>query len=133
MEFVLKFFFGGQPIALNRDALKNPPQVVIGTPGRILQLVNEGTLDLKNVKHFILDECDKMLHLEMRDDVQKIFKKTPHDKQVMMFTATLSEEMRPICKKFMKKVTAKKQNLFPIDAFFYQILNHIPALRNYCY
>merc|ERR1712194_678347 len=57
----------------------------------------------KNVKHFILDECDKMLEkLDMRGDVQEIFKSTPHEKQVMMFSATLSSEMRTVCKKFMQ-------------------------------
>ncbi|KAK4401270.1 DEAD-box ATP-dependent RNA helicase 15 [Sesamum angolense] len=58
---------------------------------------------LRNVRHFILDECDKMLEsLDMRRDVQEIFKMTPHDKQVMMFSATLSKEIRPVCKKFMQ-------------------------------
>lgn len=57
----VEVFFGGQPIAQDREVLKNPPQVVIGTPGRILQLATEGVLSLKNIKHFILDECDKML------------------------------------------------------------------------
>merc|ERR1712127_319646 len=55
---------------------------------------------LKNVKHFVLDECDKMLDaLDMRRDVQEIFRQTPHEKQVMMFSATLSKEVRPVCKK----------------------------------
>jgi ATP-dependent RNA helicase UAP56/SUB2 len=86
--------------------LKNDtPHIVIGTPGRVLQLVDEKALNLKNTKYFILDECDKMLEsLEMRADVQKIFKMTPHDKQVMMFSATLSDQIRPICKKFMHNV-----------------------------
>jgi len=59
-------------------------------------------LNLSKVKHFVLDECDKMLEsLDMRSDIQKIFKMTPHQKQVMMFSATLSESIRPVCKKFM--------------------------------
>jgi len=95
--------FGGIPIQTNKQTLeKDKPQIIIGTPGRILQLVEEKTLDLKNLKHFVLDECDKMLEsLDMRRDVQKIFKMTPHDKQIMMFSATLSDDVRPICKKFM--------------------------------
>jgi ATP-dependent RNA helicase UAP56/SUB2 len=95
--------FGGIPIQTNKQTLeKDKPQIIIGTPGRILQLVEEKTLDLKQLKHFVLDECDKMLEsLDMRRDVQKIFKMTPHDKQIMMFSATLSDEVRPICKKFM--------------------------------
>jgi ATP-dependent RNA helicase UAP56/SUB2 len=67
-----------------------------------LQLATEKALDLSHVQHFILDECDKMLEsLDMRKDVQRIFKLTPHQKQVMMFSATLSDEIRPVCKKFM--------------------------------
>jgi len=95
--------FGGIPIQTNKTTLeKDKPHIVIGTPGRILQLVEEKSLDLKQLKHFVLDECDKMLEsLDMRRDVQKIFKMTPHDKQIMMFSATLSDDVRPICKKFM--------------------------------
>jgi ATP-dependent RNA helicase UAP56/SUB2 len=98
-------FYGGKPITDHRKLLKEEvPHIVIGTPGRVLQLATEGALDLSQTKHFILDECDKMLEtLEMRRDVQKIFKLTPHNKQVMMFSATLAEEIRPICRKFMHK------------------------------
>jgi ATP-dependent RNA helicase UAP56/SUB2 len=96
-------FFGGVDIQKNKEQLKSDcPHVIIGTPGRILQLVSDNSLKLDHIKHFVLDECDKMLEsLDMRKDVQKIFKMTPHDKQVMMFSATLSEEIRPVCKKFM--------------------------------
>jgi len=96
-------FYGGIPVQTNKDLLRDEqPHVIIGTPGRILQLAEEKSLILKNVKHFVLDECDKMLDsLDMRKDVQRIFKLTPHDKQVMMFSATLSEEIRGVCKKFM--------------------------------
>lgn len=74
---------------------------IIGTPGRILDLVNRKALDLTHVKHFVLDECDRMLsELKMRKDVQQIFKCTPHEKQVLMFSATLDKEIRPICRKF---------------------------------
>jgi len=96
-------FYGGIPVQQNKDTLKNDtPHIVIGTPGRVLQLAEEKALDLKHVKYFILDECDKMLEsLDMRRDIQKIFKLTPHDKQVMMFSATLSDTIRPVVKKFM--------------------------------
>jgi len=96
-------FYGGIPVANHTTMLKNDtPNIVIGTPGRILQLSEEKALNLKNIKYFILDECDKMLEsLDMRRDVQKIFRMTPHDKQVMMFSATLSDDIRPVCKKFM--------------------------------
>merc|ERR1711912_221235 len=96
-------FFGGMAIAKDEQVLKNNcPHIVVGTPGRILALIRGRELSLKNVKHFVLDECDKMLEqLDMRRDVQDIFRSTPHEKQVMMFSATLSKEIRPVCKKFM--------------------------------
>jgi len=97
-------FFGGLPTKNDEDLLKkNCPHIVVGTPGRILALAKNKALNLRHVKHFILDECDKVLEsLDMRRDVQDIFKMTPHEKQVLMFSATLSKEIRPVCKKFMQ-------------------------------
>lgn len=97
-------FFGGINIKKDQQTLKtNCPHIVVGTPGRILALAREKSLNLKHIKHFILDECDKMLEqLDMRRDVQEIFRMTPHEKQVLMFSATLSKEIRPVCKKFMQ-------------------------------
>ena len=97
-------FFGGLAIVKDEEVLKNNcPHIVVGTPGRLLALVRSKKLSLKHLKHFVLDECDKMLEqLDMRRDVQDIFRSTPHEKQVMMFSATLSKEVRPVCKKFMQ-------------------------------
>jgi len=96
-------FFGGMNVANDEKVLKQyTPHIVVGTPGRVLALVKSKKLNLRHLKHFVLDECDKMLEqLDMRKDVQEIFKATPYEKQVMMFSATLSKEIRPICKKFM--------------------------------
>lgn len=95
-------FYGGVSIKQNREILKNDtPHIVVGTPGRMLALAREKSLDLSGVKHFVLDECDRVLEaLDMRRDVQEIFRMTPHEKQVMLFSATLSNEIRPVCKKF---------------------------------
>lgn len=99
-------FYGGVPIKQDEETLRSEkPNIIVGTPGRILALLRDRTLDLGKCKHFVLDECDKMLEaLDMRKDVQDIFKKTPHEKQVMMFSATLSKDIRPVCKKFMQSV-----------------------------
>jgi len=98
-----KVVYGGVPLAQDKkDLADNTPQILIGTPGRILHLATEKIINLSTVKYFILDECDQMLEeLSMRNDIQKIFKFTPHQKQVMMFSATLSEEIRGVCKRFM--------------------------------
>jgi len=95
-------YFGGIAISTHRQLLQQEvPQIVVGTPGRILQLVKDRHLSLKTLKRFILDECDQMLEqLDMRSDVQAIFRSSPREKQVMMFSATLSKSLRPICRKF---------------------------------
>ncbi|KAI3988492.1 hypothetical protein MKX01_026306 [Papaver californicum] len=109
-------FYDGVNIKTHKDLLKNDsPHVVVGTPGRILALSREKDLSLKNVRHFILDECDKMLEsLDTRKDIQEIFKMTPHDKQVMMFSATLSNEIRHVCKNL-----CKMEDLICFDLTFY--------------
>ena len=96
--------YGGEPVKMQADRLKSDcPHAVVGTPGRIKDLIKREMLDLSKVKHFVLDECDQMLEqLDMRKDVQEIFKATPRDKQVMFFSATLSQEIRLVCKKFMQ-------------------------------
>jgi ATP-dependent RNA helicase UAP56/SUB2 len=72
--------YGGQPISEHINLLKKtPPHILVGTPGRILALVQKQHLKLNDLKFFILDECDKMLsEIDMRQDVQSIFKMTPH-------------------------------------------------------
>lgn len=96
--------YGGVPVRQHKELLQsNPPHIVVGTPGRIKDLVQQKILQTNKVKFFILDECDKVLDaLDMRRDVQTIFRETPQEKQVMMFTATLSKEMRVVSKRFMQ-------------------------------
>jgi len=99
-------FYGGISINKDEELLKNKdtcPHIVVGTPGRLTALVREKAIRLNNVKNFVIDECDRVLEqISMRRDVQDIFRATPYQKQVMMFSATLPTEMRPVCKKFMK-------------------------------
>lgn len=99
-------FYGGTPITEDVRMLKDKethPHIIVGTPGRINALVRDKVLRLSNLKHFVLDECDKMLdQTDMRNDVQTIFRATPAHKQVMMFSATLSDDIKLTCKKFMQ-------------------------------
>lgn len=96
-------FYGGVQISQQTTALKTPPTIIVGTPGRILALARKGNLKLENIKHFVMDECDKMLdQLDMRSDVQHIFRLTPHNKQVMMFSATMNKEIRNVFRKFVQ-------------------------------
>jgi len=105
-------FYGGIPVTQDIETLRHEvPTIVVGTPGRIKELVQRRLLDLSNVSHFVVDECDKVLEkMDMRADVQAIFSRIPSRdqaqkngriKQVMMFTATLPKEMRRTCTLFM--------------------------------
>jgi ATP-dependent RNA helicase UAP56/SUB2 len=99
-------FYGGTPITKDIELLKNPettPHIVVATPGRMNALVRDKYIRLNNVKTFVIDEVDRVLEeVDMRRDVQEIFRATPQQKQVMMFSATLPQEIRPVCKKFMQ-------------------------------
>lgn len=97
-------FYGGNSVRKDRDLLKsNPPHIVVGTPGRIKQLAKENSLSLKNIEFFVVDECDQALgELDMRSEIQEVFVKTPLEKQVMMFSATLSNDIKNTCRRFMK-------------------------------
>jgi len=104
-EIRIGVFYGGTPVQKDIDLLRDKatcPHILVATPGRLNALARDKYLNAKSVKHFILDECDKMLEqLDMRRDVQEIFRITPHHKQVMMFSATLAKDIRVTCKKFM--------------------------------
>lgn len=96
--------FGGVDYRVHQRELQaKSPHVVVGTPGRVFHMIETGALKTDKVKFFVVDECDKMLAgADMRQQVQKIFLKTPPEKQVMMFSATLSEDVRPVCHKFLQ-------------------------------
>ncbi|KAJ1612309.1 Sub2p like superfamily II helicase [Cryptosporidium canis] len=96
--------YGGIPIQKDVEMLsKSTPNILIGTPGRVIALIRQKKLVTEGVAHFVLDECDKCLEsLDMRRDVQDIFMSTPRKKQVMMFSATMTKDIRDVCRKFMQ-------------------------------
>eukprot|EP01025_Chloroclados_australasicus_P022388 TRINITY_DN23105_c2_g1_i1.p1 TRINITY_DN23105_c2_g1~~TRINITY_DN23105_c2_g1_i1.p1 ORF type:complete len:502 (-),score=60.94 TRINITY_DN23105_c2_g1_i1:167-1672(-) len=113
---IVASFVGGIPKKQNLDMLSKPetcPSIVIGTPGRLLDLVSpdrrgDKPMDISNVKYFIVDECDKILdQLDMRTNVQKIFFKLPKKKQTMMYSATMTDDMRNVAKKMMNDPIVK--------------------------
>jgi superfamily II DNA/RNA helicase len=96
-------FYGGTPVEKDKDKLAENPAIIVGTPGRILDLYRRKYLKFEKLRYFILDECDKMLEQkDMGRDITEIFTKTPIDKQVMMFSATFSKDVRKIASKFMQ-------------------------------
>jgi len=124
-----KVVYGGVNFNEHKKMIEEDcPHILIGTPGRVLHLINEKVLKLDSLKRFILDECDDILEngLNMRRQVQEIFKKTPHEKQVMMFSATISDSARAICRKLSRKaeeifVDDKKLTLHGLQQHFVEL------------
>ncbi len=94
--------YGGQPIDRQLKALKKGVQVVIGTPGRIMDHMERGTLDVTNVNLVVLDEADEMLDMGFRDDIELILKNTPESRQTLMFSATMPKPILELTKKYLK-------------------------------
>ena len=94
--------YGGQRYDIQIRALKNGAQVVVGTPGRILDHIRRGTLDLSALKTIVLDEADEMLRMGFIEDVETVMAELPEDHQTALFSATMPEPIRRITKRFMK-------------------------------
>ncbi|QCI16614.1 DEAD/DEAH family ATP-dependent RNA helicase [Buchnera aphidicola (Aphis craccivora)] len=94
--------YGGQRYELQLRALKQGPQIVVGTPGRLLDHLKRGTLNLSNLHALVLDEADEMLRMGFIEDVETIMSQIPKEHQTALFSATMPEVIRRISKRFMK-------------------------------
>lgn len=94
--------YGGQSIDRQQEQLRRGAQIVVGTPGRILDLLNRGTLSLKNLGWLVLDEADEMLNMGFIQDVEKILSKAPSNRQTAFFSATMAPEIRELTTKFLQ-------------------------------
>ncbi|OOF82394.1 DEAD/DEAH box helicase [Rodentibacter caecimuris] len=93
--------YGGQRYDIQLRALKQGAQVVVGTPGRILDHIRRGTLDLSELRFIVLDEADEMLRMGFIDDVETVMAELPEHHQTALFSATMPEPIRRITKRFM--------------------------------
>ena len=94
--------YGGVPYEGQLDALKSGVDIVVGTPGRLLDLANRGVLDLSHVKSLVLDEADEMLDLGFLPDVESLLAKTPELRQTMLFSATMPSAIVGLARKHMR-------------------------------
>lgn len=94
--------YGGQRYDVQLRALRQGPQIVVGTPGRLLDHLKRGTLDLSKLKGLVLDEADEMLRMGFIDDVETIMAQIPAEHQTALFSATMPEAIRRITRRFMK-------------------------------
>ena len=95
--------YGGQRYDVQLRALRQGPQIVVGTPGRLLDHLKRGTLNLSNLKGLVLDEADEMLRMGFIEDVETIMAEIPAEHQTALFSATMPEAIRRITRRFMKE------------------------------
>ncbi|HLR43434.1 MAG TPA: DEAD/DEAH box helicase, partial [Pseudogracilibacillus sp.] len=107
-------------------ALKDRPQIVVATPGRLLDHLNRRTIKLGDIKVAVLDEADEMLNMGFIDDIKDILKAIPEERQTLLFSATMPKEIRNIATTLMKspteiKVKAKEMTVENIDQYFMEV------------
>ena len=93
--------YGGQGYGVQLSALRRGVHIVVGTPGRVMDHLEKGTLDLSQLRFLVLDEADEMLKMGFAEDVEKILADTPEDKHVALFSATMPPQIRRIAKKYL--------------------------------
>lgn len=125
--------YGGQPIERQIRSLKRGIQVVIGTPGRLLDHIRRGTIDLEYVNFLVLDEADEMLDMGFVDDMENIIKNVPPERQTMLFSATMPRPILSISKKYMrapKMVAIHKEVVTAptIDQYYYETRDKVDGL-----
>ncbi|WP_054024161.1 DEAD/DEAH box helicase [Bacillus sp. FJAT-28004] len=94
--------YGGQEIGRQIRALKKKPQIIIGTPGRLLDHINRKTIRLEDVQTVILDEADEMLDMGFMEDIQSILKQVPDERHTMLFSATMPTNIQKLAQQFLK-------------------------------
>src|SRR5246500_4514932 len=97
--------YGGSSYAVQLSGLKRGAQVVVGTPGRVIDHLERGTLDLSLIDFLVLDEADEMLNVGFAEDVERILSETPEYKQVALFSATMPPAIRKLTTKYLHDPT----------------------------
>jgi ATP-dependent RNA helicase DeaD len=118
--------FGGQSYDHQFRGLKAGPQIVIGTPGRLIDHINQGTLKLDQVKMVVLDEADRMLDMGFREDIEKILESIPAEHQTVLFSATVPPPIRKIIERFTNdpvtvRIEATSLNVPAIEQFYVEV------------
>jgi len=102
-RIIITAVYGGQSISEQQRRIKKGVDVVVGTPGRILDLINRGDLDFSQLQIFVLDEADEMLNMGFIEDIEEIMRHTPKEKRVLLFSATMPDRIVKLAKNYMKE------------------------------
>lgn len=118
--------YGGQEISKQIRSLKGGIQVIIGTPGRIMDHMRRKTIRTDNIRMVVLDEADEMLNMGFRDDIETILKDIPQKKQIALFSATMPEPILDIARTYqsnaeMIKVVRKELTVPKIEQYYYEV------------
>ncbi len=131
--------YGGANIDEQIKKLKKGVQIVVGTPGRTVDLIKRGRLKLENIQWLILDEADEMLNMGFKDELDQVLEVTPEEKQTLLFSATFPREVEAIAKNYMDnpvEITAGQKNTGSdnVENQYYLVTerNRYPALKRIC-
>ncbi len=118
--------YGGQEIERQLKALRKKPLVIVGTPGRLMDHMRRGSVNLKTVRQVVLDEADEMLDMGFRDDIEFILKDTPAERQTAMFSATMSDDILRLVNTYLRDpqridVSGHRVNAPKIDQAYFEI------------
>ena len=125
-DIVILAVYGGQPIDRQIRILKSGAHIVIGTPGRTIDHINRGTLKLDTVKTVVLDEADEMLNMGFIDDVEMILKRTPKERQTLLFSATMPKPILDLTRKYQKdpeyvRVVHKQLTVPNVEQYYFEV------------
>ncbi|TZE80923.1 DEAD/DEAH box helicase [Calorimonas adulescens] len=119
--------YGGTPVDRQIKALKKGIDVIVGTPGRVLDLLRRNIISLKGVCYLVVDEADEMLDMGFIDDIEEIIRQCNDDRQTMMFSATMPDAIRRLTKKYMKpearfiSIVKNTMTVSTVDQYYYEI------------
>ena len=127
--------YGGQSMGIQLRQLQRNPQVIVGTPGRILDHIRRGKLALENLQSLVLDEADEMLRMGFIDDVETILQETPKDRQVAFFSATMPKPIHRVAQRYLNNpvevhIKSKTSTVDTINQRYWQVtgLHKLDAL-----
>ena len=121
--------YGGSSMTTQIKDIKRGAQIVVGTPGRVIDLFNRGVLDFSQLHIAVLDEADEMLNMGFRDDIEMLLQSTPDERQTLMFSATMSKEIKDLAGRYLTnpeivKVTRNELTTETIEQWYYEIPSH---------
>ncbi|CAM4253894.1 DEAD/DEAH box helicase [Pseudoalteromonas byunsanensis] len=121
--------YGGQSYGIQLSALRRGAQIIVATPGRLIDHINRKTIDLSDLRALVLDEADEMLRMGFIDDVESIMEKTPKNKQTCLFSATMPKQIQSICAKYLDNpeqvhISARNSTVSTVEQVFWRASVH---------